>query len=86
MDLGWPGLTAYVAMLISVIFVLVRVYRRSGDPVRRMLAVGILGSVVAMLVHGISDAVTWGTKLSFLPWMLFALAMLVARRQRDEIV
>ena len=84
MDLGLPGLTAYVAMLISVIFVLVRVYRRSGDPVRRMLAVGILGSVTAMLVHGISDAVTWGTKLSFLPWMLFALAMLVGRKMSKE--
>ncbi|MBI1295538.1 hypothetical protein GC175_11340 [bacterium] len=86
MDLGLPGVTAYVALLISVVFVLARVHRRSGDPMRRMLAVGILGSLAAMLVHGISDAVTWGTKLSFLPWMLFALAMLVARRQRDEIV
>jgi len=28
---------------------------------------------VGMLVHGLLDAVTWGTKLAFVPWILFAL-------------
>jgi hypothetical protein len=37
------------------------------------LAIGAAGSLAGMLIHGLLDAVTWGTKLSFLPWLLFAL-------------
>jgi len=39
----------------------------------RTLAIGATGSLVGMLVHGLLDAVTWGTKLAFVPWVLFAL-------------
>jgi len=41
---------------------------------RWALAVGGLASLVAMLMHGLVDAVMWGTKLSFIAWLLFALA------------
>jgi putative inorganic carbon (HCO3(-)) transporter len=42
------------------------------------LAVGLLGALVAMLVHGMVDAVTWGTKLAFVPWLLISLVTLLA--------
>ncbi len=50
------------------------------------LAAGGLASITGMMVHGIVDAVTWGTKLTFIPWMVYALVVLVhqgpRRRQR----
>ncbi len=41
---------------------------------RWALAAGGLAALIAMLVHGLVDAVMWGTKLSFIAWLLFALA------------
>jgi putative inorganic carbon (HCO3(-)) transporter len=88
-DLGGPGLVAYLAILINLFFILIRVYRSSPSMQRRMLAAGTLASLAAMQVHGITDAVTWGTKLSFIPWTLFALGALLAeptRRRRRRSV
>jgi hypothetical protein len=33
--------------------------------------------LIAIFVHGLVDAVTWGTKLSFIAWLPFALAGLL---------
>lgn len=54
---------------------------------RWALAAGGLGATVAMFLHGLVDAVTWGTKLAFLPWLLVALAgtlALPAQQPADE--
>jgi putative inorganic carbon (HCO3(-)) transporter len=45
---------------------------------RWTLAVGLLGAFVAMFVHGLVDAVTWGTKLAFVPWLLISLVTLLS--------
>lgn len=36
------------------------------------LAAGCLAALVGMQVHGLLDAVTWGNKLAFIPWLIFA--------------
>jgi len=74
LDLGLPGLIAYLAILINL-FVMLIVTLRSQytTALHRTLAIGATGSLVGMLVHGLLDAVTWGTKLAFVPWVLFAL-------------
>ena len=51
---------------------------------RWALAVGTLGAVVGMLVHGLVDAVTWGTKLAFLPWLFYTLAALLWHQEQGE--
>ncbi|MCE7979628.1 MAG: O-antigen ligase domain-containing protein [Caldilinea sp. CFX5] len=48
--------------------------QRRQAALRWALAAGGLGATVAMFFHGLIDAVTWGTKLAFLPWLLVALA------------
>jgi len=74
LDLGLPGLIAYVAMLIILFVTLISTLRNPHTlPLHRTLAIGATGSLVGMLVHGLLDAVTWGTKLAFVPWILFAL-------------
>ena len=47
-------------------------YRQAA--LRLALASGGLCAIVAMFIHGMVDAVTWGTKLAFLSWLLLALA------------
>lgn len=76
-DLGLPGLVAYLGLLINMFVMLSFTLRhRNCDPYWRLRA-GALGAMVAMLVHGCLDAVTWGTKLAFIPWVLFALITLL---------
>jgi len=78
LDLGLPGLIAYIALLLVLVVMLFLLLRnRRDDPLRWTLAAGAAGGLTAMLVHGLLDAVTWGTKLAFVPWVLFALITLL---------
>lgn len=83
-DLGLPGLVAYLALLINLIVMLIVVLRRRNlQPGHRALAIGAAGGLTAMLVHGTLDAVVWDTKLSVVPWLLFALITLLFLQERD---
>lgn len=74
LDLGLPGLIAYLAIIINLFVMLIGTLRsRYTSSLHRALAIGATGSLVGILVHGLLDAVTWGTKLAFVPWILFAL-------------
>lgn len=89
-DLGLPGLVAWLGLLVVVCTAAFRVYqwgraeahyserRREADNVGAlMMAVGagILGSQVALAVHGMVDAATWGTRPAFVVWGVWGLAM-----------
>ncbi|MCS6827022.1 MAG: O-antigen ligase family protein [Caldilinea sp.] len=76
-DLGFPGLIGWLAIQMTVTTLLIVTWRRQTG-LSRALAGGVLGSLVAVLVHGQLDATLWGTRLAFLPWMLYALAVLTA--------
>ncbi|MCB0105929.1 MAG: hypothetical protein KDE53_08465, partial [Caldilineaceae bacterium] len=57
-----------------------RAQARRCASLRWALAVGVGGGLLAMFIHGLVDAVVWGTKLAFLPWLFFALAALLWRQ------
>lgn len=76
-DLGVPGLIAWLAMLLSIFALLGSVLYRRRHDITATLAAGVLGGLAAMLTHGLLDAPLWGTKLAFVPWLLFALAVLL---------
>ncbi|MFN8488758.1 MAG: O-antigen ligase family protein [Caldilineaceae bacterium] len=48
---------------------------------RWALAVGLLATFVSLFIHGLVDAIAWGTKVAFLPWLLFALTALLIEQQ-----
>ena len=48
---------------------------------RWALAAGLLATFVSLFIHGMVDAITWGTKVAFLPWLLFALTALLMEQQ-----
>lgn len=84
-DLGVPGMVFYSALLLVSAAMLVVLLRRrpvqagESEPgvlcrnLRWCLAAGAAAALTAMLIHGLLDAPLWGTKLAFLPWLLFAL-------------
>lgn len=74
-DLGVPGLIAWLGILITVIVSSWRAYR-SADSTLRALGAGLLASQVALCVHGLTDAVTWGMVRSApLVWALWGTAV-----------
>lgn len=74
-DLGVPGLIAWLGILVTVIVSSWRAYR-SPDPTLRALGAGLLASQVALCVHGLTDAVTWGMVRSApLVWAVWGVAI-----------
>ena len=77
-DLGLPGLVAWLALLILVCVCAWLVYRRGrrqGDAVLTALGAGLLASQAALVVHGLTDAATWGTRPAVVLWAVWGLAM-----------
>ena len=80
-DLGLPGLIAFLAILIGVCFSALRSLREQrGDPVRRTAIWVGMASLAAMLIHGLVDATTWIAGWAApLPWLVFGMLLAAAR-------
>ncbi len=78
-DLGIPGLIAWLALLITTLALAWQVYRlgRSRkDHWAAGVGAGLLCSQLAMLVHGMTDAVVWGMiRPAPLVWAIWGLAV-----------
>ncbi len=77
-DLGLPGLVAYLALLGLTFFNAFSTYhafRRRGQNALAGLCAGCIAGLVGMCVHGLVDAATWGLKLAFIPWVVMGLVV-----------
>lgn len=72
LDLGIPGLLAYLAIWGIAARELVRVYRNASDPAHALIAGGLGAGLVASFVFGIADAIPLGAKVGVLFWMTLA--------------
>jgi putative inorganic carbon (HCO3(-)) transporter len=76
-DLGIPGLIAWLAILFLMISGSWQIYhfgRLIGNNWFALLGAGLLCSQIALVVHGLTDAVTWGmVKPAPLVWALWGL-------------
>lgn len=79
LDLGIPGLIAYSALWLTVGVLLIRVYRRSVDPVARALAGGLGAGLIAHFTFSMTDAIPLGAKVGVLFWVALALAVSLHR-------
>ena len=68
LDIGLPGLVAYMATLTLAAFMAVRVFQR-GDAFFRAAILGLGGNLVAMHLFGLADAIPLGAKVGILFWM-----------------
>jgi len=83
-DLGLPGLIAYIAIHISAFAMLISLWRRMNDlplplALSRAAILGLGGGLAAQLLYGITDAVALGAKPGLLWWLLLALVAALFR-------
>jgi putative inorganic carbon (HCO3(-)) transporter len=94
-DLGLPGLIAHVALLTGCFCMAARIYKSQISKSRiadhkskicnpQSLAAGLLGSLTALVVHGLMDAATWGTKPAVMVWAVFGVTVALYRLDGDK--
>lgn len=73
LDLGLPGMIAYLALWLVAVHQLFVVLRTSVTPQLRFLAIGLCAALLAHFTFGMTDAIALGAKPGFLLWMLFGI-------------
>jgi len=72
-DLGIPGLLAYLALVVTFCLCSWRVYQGSQSRSLRLLTVGLFSGMLAHQVYGLTDAITLGAKPGFMLWLMLGL-------------
>lgn len=73
LDLGIPGLIAYLAIWMIAAILLIQVYRQGTEPMYRAMAGGLGVGLIAQFMFGMTDTIALGAKVGILFW--FALAL-----------
>jgi len=73
LDLGLPGLVAYLALWLCAAGMLWQSWRREHMVQGRVLVAGFAASLLAYFVYGMVDAVALGARPGFLFWLLLGL-------------
>jgi putative inorganic carbon (HCO3(-)) transporter len=79
LDLGIPGLVAYLSIWMVAAVLLVAVYRSSDGRPYRAMAGGLGGGLIAHFVFGMTDAIPLGAKVGVLFWLTLALTVALHR-------
>jgi putative inorganic carbon (hco3(-)) transporter len=77
-DLGIPGLVAWLAILVLALVSAWELYRQTnkqGDRWAAGLGAGLLCAQVALGVHGMVDVAAWRTPLGGMVWVLWGLTL-----------
>jgi len=77
-EMGVPGLIAHLAFYLILFYLLVQRVLDHQAGYYRALALGLLGSLVTFLTHGLFDAITYFDRTAFVIWGLFGLMAAVA--------
>jgi putative inorganic carbon (HCO3(-)) transporter len=71
LDLGIPGSIGFLALYVAALGMLARTMQAGGT--LRLLALGLLGGLLAHFIFGMTDAVALGAKPGFLFWWLLGM-------------
>ena len=85
LDLGLPGLTAYLALWIGAAWMLAAAYRRALNATERALAGGLAAGLIAHFVFGMADVIPLGSKVGVLFWLTLALVAGVSRNSGEPM-
>jgi putative inorganic carbon (hco3(-)) transporter len=72
-ELGLPGLLAYVALWLGTIAMLTHSWRRAAGRGERFLVLGFGAALLGFAVYGLAESVPLGDRPSFIFWFLLAL-------------
>jgi putative inorganic carbon (hco3(-)) transporter len=73
LDVGLPGLVAYLSLWLGAAVMLRQVWRRATAAGSRLLVLAFAGALLAYFIFGLADTVALGAKPGFLFWFLFGL-------------
>ena len=70
-DLGYPGLIAYLAICLLTVWMSVRTFKAFGskDKLLKVLTIGVFSGLLAFWIHGLVDNTMWNTRAAFMPWL-----------------
>ena len=77
LDLGIPGLVAYLAIWLGSAWLLIGAYRWSGDRGTRRTTAALAAGLVAYFVFGLGDAIALGAKVGVFFWIDLALIVVM---------
>jgi putative inorganic carbon (HCO3(-)) transporter len=78
-DLGLPGLIAYLALWWGAAYALFAAWRATADPYLRAVSIGLGAGWVAEFMYGLTDVITFGAKLGIFFWFALVLAISLYR-------
>jgi putative inorganic carbon (HCO3(-)) transporter len=85
LDLGLPGLLAFLLMLLLAFRTLVRLYRNTkANSFTRCWVIGVLGALTAHLLYSITDAVSLGARGGVALWFLLGLIMAAGNQRQID--
>lgn len=93
LDLGIPGLIAFIGLYIGAFWMLTDIWKSTRHPppntdhwsmVTRSLTLGLGGGLLAHLLYGLTDAVALGAKPGLLFWMLLGLIVGLHRQAQEH--
>lgn len=73
LDLGLPGLVAYLSLWLGAAFLLWQVIRQTQDRFYQAAVWGLFGGLLAHFTYGLTDAVALGAKPGFIFWWTLGL-------------
>lgn len=91
LDLGIPGLVLYLSVILGALTMAIHLHRTSRShriaagpltcaeeqrTLAGVVASGAIGAIVAQLLHGLWDSVTWDVAFAFVPWLVLAVIAL----------
>jgi putative inorganic carbon (hco3(-)) transporter len=95
LDLGIPGLCAFLALYIGAFWILANIWKRSRHQairaeddrwqlIFRLFTLGLGGGLLAHLLFGLTDAVALGAKPGLLFWMLLGLIVGLGQQAQEH--
>ncbi len=72
-EMGLPGLIGHLSFYLVLATLLLRGALKSGTHPNNVLAIGLFGTLVAFLTHGLLEVITCATRAAIMVWGLFGL-------------
>ncbi len=75
-DLGIPGLLAWLGIFGHSVLSALHAYRHAINPTQRALAAGLLAAQLGLAVHGLLDCSVWGVmRTALIVWLVWGLSL-----------
>jgi len=85
-DLGLPGLIAYLAIGFGCVWLCWQVWQKKGNFWGRWVVLGLLAGLVAHAGFGMTDAVALGAKPGFIGWWVVGMLVLTSTTNPSSIL